>query len=181
MDENNVVTTTTDATEQNVEQTEPVKTEPAKTEKSGNSEVDKLKALLSKANGECAEYKRQLRAKQTEQERAEAERAEAEKAKDERLAELERIVSVGEYTNKCMALKFEPDLAAKTAGALADGNMDALFDCLKEFVDATTQRLQNEALNRQPGLSAGTPPTKANADDEFTAKLRRYAGLSAHR
>ena len=176
MDENNVVTTTTDATEQNVEQTEP-----AKTEKSGNSEVDKLKALLSKANGEAAEYKRQLRLKQTEQERAEAERAEAEKAKDERLAELERIVSVGEYTNKCMALKFEPDLAAKTAGALADGNMDALFDCLKEFVDATTQRLQNEALNRQPGLSAGTPPTKANADDEFTAKLRRYAGLSAHR
>ena len=87
MDENNVVTTTTDATEQNVEQTEPVKTEPAKTEKSGNSEVDKLKALLSKANGEGAEYKRQLRLKQTEQERAEAERAEAEKAKDERLAE----------------------------------------------------------------------------------------------
>lgn len=181
MDENNVVTTTTDATEQNVEQTETVKTEPAKTEKSGNSEVDKLKALLSKANGEAAEYKRQLRLKQTEQERAEAERAEAEKAKDERLAELERIVSVGEYTNKCMALKFEPDLAAKTADALADGNMDALFDCLQEFVDATVQRVQNELLNRQPGLSAGTPPTKANADDDFTAQLRRYAGLPAHR
>ena len=149
--------------------------------KDNSEEVKNLKESLSKANSQAAEWKRQFREKQTEQERAEAERAEAEKAKDERLAELERIVSVGEYTNKCMALKFEPDLAAKTAGALADGNMDALFDCLKEFVDATTQRLQNEALNRQPGLSAGTPPTKANADDEFTAKLCRYAGLSAHR
>lgn len=160
---------------------ESTKTESTKADKPDNAEVEKLKRLLSKANSEANSYKEQLRAKQTEQERAEAERAEAEKAKDERLAELERIVSVGEYTNKCMALKFEPDLAAKTAGALADGNMDALFDCLHEFVDATVQRVQNELLNRQPGLSAGTPPTKANADDEFTAKLRRYAGLSAHR
>ena len=64
---------------------------------------------------------------------------------------MERIVSVGEYTNKCMALKFEPDLAAKTADALADGNMDALFDCLHEFVDATVQRVQNEAIEPPAG------------------------------
>ena len=44
--------------------------------KDNNDEVTKLKTALSKANSEAADWKRQLREKQTEQERAEAERAE---------------------------------------------------------------------------------------------------------
>ena len=53
-----------------------------------NGEITKLKAALSKANSEAADWKRQFRDKQTEQERAEAERAEAEKAMQEELASL---------------------------------------------------------------------------------------------
>lgn len=181
MDENTVVTSaTTDATP-DVEQTETVKTEPVKTDKADTAEVEKLKRLLSKANSEAASYKEQLRAKQTETERAEAERAEKEKADAERLAELERIVAVSGYEKKCLALNMDADLAGKTAAALADGDMDSVFDCLKAFVEATVKRLNNEALNRQPGLSAGIPPTKNNTEDEITAKLRRYAGLPVHR
>lgn len=180
MDENTVVTTTTDATP-DVEQTETVKTEPAKTEKPDNAEVEKLKTLLSKANGEAAEYKRQLRLKQTEQERAEAERAEQEQAMRDELATLRKEKAVSDYTAKCVSLKMDADLAAQTANALADGNIDAMFDCLKAFVEATETRLNNEMLNRQPGLSAGTPPTKGNMEDEITAQLRRYAGLPVHR
>lgn len=174
MAENNVVMND----QETVEQTETVKTEPAKPD---NSELEKLKAALSKANSEAAEWKRQFRAKQSESERAEAERAEADKAMHEELEALRRDKAIGTYTNKCLALNFDADLAAQTANALADGNMDGLFDCLKAFVEATTTRLNNEALNRQPALSAGTPPTKGNTEDEITAKLRRYAGLSSHR
>jgi hypothetical protein len=75
----------------------------------------------------------------------------------------------------------DAELAAQTANALADGNMDSVFDCLKAFVEATTTRLNNEALNRQPGLSAGTPPTKNTVSDDELEKMRRYAGLSPHR
>ena len=174
MDENNV------AVEQTVEQTEPVKTEPAK-ENKPDPEIEKLKAALSRANGEAAEYKRALREKQTEKERADAERAEQEQAMREELETLRKEKRVSDYTGKCLALNMDADLAGKTANALADGNMDAVFDCLKAFVEATTTRLNNEALNRQPGLSAGTPPTKGNTEDEITAQLRRYAGLSSHR
>ena len=173
MEENNVVTT-----EQTVvEQTEPEKTEPVKAEKPVNAEVDKLKAALSKANSEAAEYKRQLREKQSTSEREAAERAEKEKADAERLAELERIVAVTDYEKKCLALNFEPDLAAQTANALADGNMDAMFDCLKAFVEATTTRLNNEALNRQPGLSAGTPPNKSAVVTQEENDFRRWMRL----
>lgn len=182
MGENNV------AIEQTVvEQTESVKTEPAK-ETKPDPEVQKLKAALSRANGEAADYKRQadsykeqLRAKQTEQERAEAERAEADKAMREELETLRKEKRVSDYTAKCVALNMDAELAAQTANALADGNMDSVFECLEAFVEATKTRLSNEALNRQPGLSAGIPPTKGTVNDEEYEKMRRYAGLSPHR
>ena len=75
----------------------------------------------------------------------------------------------------------DAELAGQTANAMADGDMNAVFDCLTKFVEATKVRLNNEALNRQPGLSAGTPPTKGNTEDELTAQLRRSAGLPVHR
>ena len=136
---------------------------------------------MSKANREAASYKEQLRAKQTETERAEAERAEADNAMREELETLRKEKRVSDYTGKCLALNMDAELAGKTANALADGDMESVFDCLKAFVEATTTRLNNEALNRQPGLSAGTPPSKGNTEDEITAQLRRYAGLPVHR
>jgi hypothetical protein len=177
MDENNVV-----VAEQTVtEQTEPVKTEPAKDEKPVNAEVEKLKAALSKASADAAEWKRQLRQKQTETERAEAERAEADKAMRDELETLRKEKRVSDYTAKCVALNMNADLAAQTANALADGNMDSVFDCLKAFVEATTTRLNNEALNRQPGLSAGTPPTKNTTVDTDYENMRRWMGAPSRR
>lgn len=175
MEENNVV-----ATEPTIEQPETKPIEPAK-ETKPDQELEKLKAALSRANGEAAEYKRQLREKQTEAERAEAERAEQDKAMRDELETLRKEKRVSDYTGKCLALNMDAELAGKTAAALADGDMDSVFDCLKAFVEATKTRLNNEALNRQPGLSAGIPPTKGNTEDEITAQLRRYAGLSSHR
>ena len=181
MEENTVVTAAT--TESAVEQTknEPAKVEPTKDEKPANPEIDKLKTALSKANSEAAEYRRQLREKQSEAERAEADRIEQEKAMREELETLRKEKQVSDYTAKCVALNFDADLAAQTANALADGNMDAMFDCLKAFVEATKVRLNNEALNRQPGLSAGTPPTTQSTADADMNNLRRYAGLPIHR
>lgn len=176
MVENDVVVTE----QAEIEQTNPATPEPAKDEKP-NADIEKLKAALSKANSEAAEWKRQFRAKQSEAERAEAERAEGEQKMRDELETLRKEKRVSDYTGKCLALNMDADLAAQTANALADGNMESVFDCLKAFVDATTTRLNNEALNRQPGLSAGIPPTKGNTEDEITAQLRRYAGLPAHR
>jgi uncharacterized protein YaiL (DUF2058 family) len=178
MGENNVVTTTTDATP-DVEQTETVKTEPAKTDKADTAdtaEVDKLKAALSRANSQAAEYKRQLRAKQDAAEAAEAERAEQEQAMREELETLRKEKRVSDYTGKCLALNMDADLAGKTATALADGDMESVFDCLKDFVDATVTRLNNEALNRQPNLSTGVPPTKNTTVDTDYENMRRWMG-----
>ena len=163
--------------EKTTEQVEPVKTEPVQDQPAQDSdEVKKLKTLLSKANSEAAEFKRQLRDKQSEAERAEADRAEADKKLRDELNALRREKTVGDYTNRCLALNFDAQLAATTASALADGDVTKLFDCLKTFVDNTTTRLANEALNRQPGLSTGTPPSTNTVDAE-TAQIRRWMGI----
>ena len=177
MDENNVVMTEQTA----VEQTEPVKTEPAKDEKPENAEIAKLKAALSKASSDAAEWKRQLREKQTADEREKAERAEQEQAMREELETLRKEKRVSDYTAKCVALNMDAELAAQTANALADGNMDSVFDCLKAFVEATTTRLNNEALNRQPGLSAGIPPTTNSTVDKDYENMRRWMGAPSRR
>jgi len=173
MDENNVVTTEQTVTEQ----TESAKTEPVKPDNSDNPEIEKLKAALSRANSQAAEYKRALREKQSETERAAAERAEQEQAMREELETLRKEKRVSDYTGKCLALNMDAELAGKTATALADGDMDSVFDCLKAFVEATTTRLNNEALNRQPGLSAGIPPTTNTAVKSEDDKIRQWMGI----
>ena len=177
MDENNVVATTTENTENTVEQTEPAKTEPVKAESAYTAEIEKLKASLSRANGQAAEYKRQRNEALDKSKLAEVERAEQEQAMREELETLRKEKRVSDYTAKCVALNMDAELAAQTANALADGNMDSVFDCLKEFVEATTTRLNNEALNRQPGLSAGTPPTTNTAVKSEEDKIRGWMGL----
>jgi hypothetical protein len=178
MDENNVVTT--DVTP-DVEQTETVKTEPAKTEKLDNAELEKLKAALSRANSQAAEYKRALREKQTETERAEAERAEADKAMREELETLRKEKDISDTVSRSLALNIDADTSQKLAEAWNAHDKDSMFDCLKQFVEATTTRLNNEALNRQPGLSAGTPPTTNSTVDTDYENMRRWMGAPPRR
>ena len=64
MDENNVVTAETISADviadsNAVLKEEPAKTEPTKAESAYTAEIEKLKASLSRANSQAAEYKRQ--------------------------------------------------------------------------------------------------------------------------
>jgi hypothetical protein len=141
-----------------------------------NGEISKLKAALSKANSESAEWKRQFREKQSEQERAEAERAEAEKAMQEELASLRRGKVVDEYAKKCMGMGYDADLAAECAEAMADGRFNDVFAAQQKFMEAKTKEIEAAALNKQPGLSAGAPPVSAKEKAEENL-YRKYFGL----
>lgn len=179
MDEQNVVTT--EAVENAAETTEPANTEPVKNDKATNAEIEKLKAALTKASADAAEWKRQFRETQTEAQRAEAERADREQAMREELETLRKEKAVTDYTNKALEVGFDTETAAQAANAMADGDMNAVFDALKAFVEATKTRLNNEALNRQPGLSTGVPPTKNTTDDSDMNQMRRWMGVPIHR
>lgn len=141
-----------------------------------NGEITKLKAALSKANSEAADWKRQFRDKQTEQERAEAERAENEKALQEELATLRRGKVVDEYAKKCMGMGYDAALAAECAEAMADGRFNDVFAAQQKFMEAKTREIEAAALNKQPGLSAGAPPVSA-ADKAEENQYRKIFGL----
>lgn len=142
-----------------------------------NTEATKLKTALSKANGEAAEYKRLLREKQTEAERAEADRQEAEKKLQEELAAYRTRERLSSYKANYMAAGYDAETAEALAKALPEGVPDDFFATQKSFLDKQKQTLLSEAINKQPGLSVGTPPSGSDAEKAEMDKFRRYIGL----
>ena len=145
--------------------------------KPDSGETDKLKAALSKANSEAAEWKRQFREKQTEQERAEAERAEREKAVEEELRGLRRDKTVSGYVAQCLALGYDKDLALRAAEAMADNDAATIFACQQDFLESKKKEYEAAALNKQPTITSGSPPTAQQADKDALNKTRSYFGL----
>lgn len=142
-----------------------------------NDEVTKLKAALSKANSDAAEWKRQFREKQTEAERAEAERKEREAAVEDELRTLRRDKSVSGYVAQYLALGYTQELALKAAEATADNDAATIMSCQQEYIEAKTKELEAAALNKQPTLTKGAPPTASDVDKDEVNKRRQLVGL----
>jgi hypothetical protein len=127
------------------------------------SEVDRLKSALTKSNSEAAEYKKQLRAKQTDDEAKEAERARELASMKEELELLKQEKVVSEYTSRYLALGYEDALARETAAAFAKGEMDTVFANQKKHAEAAEKKLRADILKGTPAPPAGTdtaPVTK---------------------
>lgn len=144
--------------------------------KDNNTETNKLKAALSKANSEAAEWRRQYNAKLSESERAEAERAESIQKMQDELTALKREKVLSEYSKQCMAIGYDSSLAAECAEAMADGRMNDVFAIQQRFLAAKQKEIEANALNKQPTLSSGMPPVGAQ-DNAEENKYRKYFGL----
>ena len=142
-----------------------------------SEEVKKLKTALSNANSQAADWKRQFREKQTEAERAEAERKEHEQAVEDELRTLRRDKTISGYLAQCLALGYDKDLALRAAEAMADNDAATIMNCQQEFLEVKQRELEANALNRQPTLTPGAPPTAKQAEQDDINKMRHYFGL----
>lgn len=142
-----------------------------------SAELTRVRSALNKASGEAAEYKRQLREKQTEAEREAADRLEHENALQEQLNAYKARERVSTYKAQYMSIGYDAATAEALANATPDGMTDDFFATQKTFLDQQKQTLLSEALNRQPKPSVGTPPTMSDAEKTELANLRRYIGL----
>ena len=140
-------------------------------------EVTKLKAALSKANSDAAEWKRQYRQGLDEAKRAEEERKEREEAVENELRTLRRDKTVSGYVAQCLALGYDKDLALRAAEAMADNDAAAIMACQQDFLEAKQKELEAAALNKQPSLTPGAPPTAKQAEQNDINKMRHYFGL----
>ena len=142
-----------------------------------SEETRRLKQALSKANSEASEWKKALREKQTEAERAEAERQEREAAVENELRELRRDKTVSGFMAQCLALGYDKELALRAAEAMADNDAAAIMACQQDFLEAKQKELEAAALNKQPTLTPGAPPTAKAAEAEAYNKMRQAWGL----
>lgn len=113
------------------------------------------KDLLEKANSEAAEYKKQLRAKMSADEQAEAERKAAQERLESELEELKRDKAMSEHKARFLGLGYDESLAADTAKALVEGNMDAVFINQKKHQEAQEKLLRARLLKEVPKPPAG--------------------------
>ena len=155
------------------EKTTPVETKVDDRDK----EIEKLKRLLSNANSEAADWKRQLRQKQTEEERNAADLAEKQKAMEAELEGYRKRETIANHKAKFIGLGFEEDLALKSAEALSNGDTDTVFANLKALTDNIAKNAVTKAMDSQKGLTTGQPINSADETKAQDAALRRAFGL----
>lgn len=134
---------------------------------------EKLKAAQSNASADASEWKKKYHSTLDEASRKEAERLEAEQAMRDELNALKTEKRISSYTAKLMEVGFDAQTAAQMAMSLPDGITDEFFTQQKSFLDSQKQLAKTEAINNQPKLTVGEPPTVTKED----ADIKRWFGL----
>lgn len=128
------------------------------------AEVNRLKAALSKANSEAADYKKQLRTKQTDDEAAAA----AQKEEHDRLvqenADLKRSMALSERKAKLLAMGYDESLADETATAMVDGDMDKVMANQSKYLEVQKKNIQADAMRKTPRPAAGDDGSGGSMD-----------------
>ena len=155
---------------------------------SNTAELDKLKAQLSKANSEAADYKKQLRGKQTADEAAAAEQKAAMDKLTQENADLKRSFALSDKKAKLIAMGYDEKLADSTAVAMVDGDMDTVMANQAKFNESREKAIQAELMKKTPRPAAGSEGTggmdyakkieEAQASGNFTA-VAYYTRLKA--
>ena len=166
MDETNVNVATSDATSDVAQESKKVETTPKVEEKPTTKSTEeqlqalmienaKLKRAMDKASSEAADYKKKYNATLSEQEKASLEKAEEQARRDERLAELEREVSVHRFTEQFLDLGYDKESAIAAATAQVDGDIDTLFKLQKKIIDEKILAKEQELIKDIPRAKTG--------------------------
>lgn len=126
---------------------------------SNTAELDKLKTQLSKANSEAADYKKQLRGKQTADEAAAAEQKAAMDKLTQENADLKRSFALSDKKAKLIAMGYDEKLADSTAVAMVDGDMDTVMANQAKFNESREKAIQAELMKKTPRPAAGSEGT----------------------
>lgn len=158
------------------EQKPPVVEDKKPDNKAETEEITRLKAALSKANSEAAEWKRQYKTTLDEAKQKEMDAAEQRKAELEELNLLRTEKRVSTYKARLMEAGIDGATADLMANALPDGVKDDYFTAVKTFNVNQRKAMDVSALNNQPGLSVGMPPSGA-AKSDLDKQLDKIFGL----
>ena len=143
--------------------------------KQGNtSEVDRLKAQLSKANSEAADYKKQLRSKQSEDEAAAADQKALMDKLTQENTDLKRSMALADRKAKLLGMGYDEKLAISTATAMVDGDMDVVMQNQSAFIESQKKMIEANMMKDTPRPAGGSD--EAGAGDGMTLdKFRKMS------
>ena len=121
-----------------------------------DAEVNRLKTALSKANSEAADYKKQLRSKQSDDEAAAAAQKEEWDKIVKENGELKRSIALSESKGKLLAMGYDEKLADETAVAMVDGDMEKVMANQSKYLEAQKKVIQADHMRKTPRPAAGS-------------------------
>jgi hypothetical protein len=124
-----------------------------------DAEVNRLKTALSKANSEAADYKKQLREKQTGEEAAAAEQKATMDKLTQENADLKRSIALSEKKAKLLGMGYDEKLADTTAAAMVDGDMDTVMANQSKYLEAQKKDILATKMKGTPRPAAGSEGT----------------------
>lgn len=152
---------------------------------------DKLKAIeeldidavpktqFDKAASEAADYKKQLREKQSDGEKLEADRNAKYAEMENKYNELLKSSTISDYKNKFVAQGYDEKLAAETANAMYDGDTATVFANQQKFLEAYSKKLKSDALHEMTPPAGGNSGEKEASNVEMAKALGRASAESA--
>lgn len=134
-----------------------------------NTEIERLKAAVSKSNSEAAELKKQLRTKLTEDEVAKLKDAEdREKLQSDYNALLTKV-TISENKAKLLAIGYDDTLADETAEAMVNGELEKVFTNQKKHMENLEKKIRADVLKETPKPAPGGAGGKGITQEQFDA------------
>ena len=112
----------------------------------------KLQNDYNKASSEAANYRKQLKAKQTAEEQEEEAKKEAEEEHKKYVKGLEDTIRM---TNRYLAIGMSGEMAKDTAKAELENDMEKVTENMSKFKDASIKAAESEWLKSRPEVNAG--------------------------
>lgn len=131
----------------------------------------KLQNNYNKVSSEAANYKKQLKAKQTAEEQEEEAKREAEEEHKKYVKGLEDTIKLTNATNRYLALGMAADMAKDAAQAELDGDMEKVTENMSKFKEASIKEAEAEWLKSRPPVNAGQ-----GEDEETDLFLKGFNG-----
>lgn len=138
-----------------------------------SSELERLKNAVSKANSEAADWKKKHNALLDEDGKKKQEAEEANKKILEELETLRKDKTVSDFTAKYLKLGYEAELAASTAKAMAEGDMETVFKNGEVHKVALEKKIKEDLMNKTP--KPGGAGGENKGDDAAVAKAKEIA------
>lgn len=115
---------------------------------------DKYKSANDKLSKESADYKRQLRAKQTAEEQQAEEQAEAQRIRDEQFEEMRARLNRSE-AEKAYKSVTDDKMVESLIDAVSDADHSAIANILEKYASAKVKEAQAEWMKSRPRVNMG--------------------------